>query len=148
MDIITLFIYDTNGFKLDMPLQYLSGFELSSANMSFGGYLVAVFAAKLVYALFTASIVMFLSMLCRKTILAGAVCLVPIFVPLYLKTTSLSNPAVDILTGNYTNMLNDTGYMNFWGIPAREYVVYSAIIFIMTAFFVAGTYLLAERQVG
>ena len=90
MDIITLFIYDTNGFKLDMPLQYLSGFELSSANMSFGGYLVAVFAAKLVYALFTASIVMFLSMLCRKTILAGAVCLVPIFVPLYLKTTSLS----------------------------------------------------------
>ena len=38
--------------------------------------------------------------------------------------------------------------MNFWGIPAREYVVYSAIIFIMTAFFVAGTYLLAERQVG
>ncbi len=116
--------------------------------MSFGGYLVAVFAAKLVYALFTASIVMFLSMLCRKTILAGAVCLVPIFVPLYLKTTSLSNPAVDILTGNYTNMLNDTGYMNFWGIPAREYVVYFAILFIMTAFFVAGTYLLAERQVG
>ena len=148
VDIITLFIYDTNGFKLDMPLQYLSGFELSSANMSFGGYLVAVFAAKLVYALFTASIVMFLSMLCRKTIFAGAVCLVPIFVPLYLKTTSLSNPAVDILTGNYTNMLNDTGYMNFWGIPAREYVVYFAIIFIMTAFFVAGTYLLAERQVG
>ena len=90
VDIITLFIYDTNGFKLDMPLQYLSGFELSSANMSFGGYLVAVFAAKLVYALFTASIVMFLSMLCRKTILAGAVCLVPIFVPLYLKTTSRS----------------------------------------------------------
>ena len=34
VDIITLFIYDTNGFKLDMPLQYLSGFELSSANMS------------------------------------------------------------------------------------------------------------------
>ena len=133
VDIITLFIYDTNGFKLDMPLQYLSGFELSSANMSFGGYLVAVFAAKL---------------LCRKTILAGAVCLVPIFVPLYLKTTSFSNPAVDILTGNYTNMLNETGYMNFWGIPAREYVVYFAIIFIMTAFFVAGTYLLAERQVG
>lgn len=148
VDIITLFIYDTNGFKLDMPLQYLSGFELSSANMSFGGYLVAVFAAKLVYALFAASIVMFLSMLSRKTILAGAVCLVPIFVPLYLKTTSFSNPAVDILTGNYTNMLNDTGYMNFWGIPAREYVVYFAIIFIMTAFFVAGTYLLAERQVG
>lgn len=147
-DIITLLIYDTNGFKLDMPLQYLSGFELSSANMSFGGYLVAVFAAKLVYAIFTASIVMFLSMLSRKTILAGAVCLVPIFVPLYLKTTSLSNPAVDILTGNYTNMLNDTGYMNFWGIPAREYVVYFAIMFIMTAVFAAGTYLLAERQVG
>ena len=47
VDIITLLIYDTNGFKLSMPLQYLSGFELSSANMSFGGYIAAVFAAKL-----------------------------------------------------------------------------------------------------
>uniref|UniRef100_UPI003FD7A3E7 hypothetical protein n=1 Tax=Ruminococcus bicirculans (ex Wegman et al. 2014) TaxID=1160721 RepID=UPI003FD7A3E7 len=74
--------------------------------------------------------------------------LVPIFVPLYLKTTSFSNPAVDILTGNYTNMLNETGYMIFWGIPAREYDVYFAIMFIMTAVFAAGTYLLAERQVG
>ena len=45
-------------------------------------------------------------------------------------------------------MLNYTGYMNLWVIPAREYVVYFAIMFIITAVLAAGTYLLAERQVG
>ncbi len=121
-----------------MPLQYLSGFELSSANMSFGGYLVAVFAAKLVYALFHQVLLCFFQCFAERPYLQELSVLCQYLYHYIRKTTSLSNPAVDILTGNYTNMLNDTGYMNFWGIPAREYVVYFAIIFIMTAFLSQG----------
>ena len=69
-------MYSTGGAAcLDMPVQYLKGYALSSYPFSFGGFCVCALMLKLLCVLMLCPAVMLLSFLCRRNIIAGLVCL-------------------------------------------------------------------------
>ena len=133
---------------LSAPIQYLSGFELSSETLTVGGYIFMMFIFKLIYALFLSSLIMLMSMISRKTIIAGVLSLVPIvlFRGSDTGTTSAESHIGMVFHCNFINMTKDINYVNILNAPVKIYFLYVLIILLSTAVLTAIIYAISGKR--
>lgn len=148
ISVIVMLILNKDGSLLSAPLQYLSGFELSSETVTVGGYIFILYIFKLVYALFISSIIMLISMISRKTIIAGVLSLVPI---IFFGTVGTSAEISEsrfgmIFSCNFTGMTKDINYVSFLNSPVKIYCLYVPIILLSTAALTAIVYAISGKR--
>ena len=128
-----MLIINTDGSLLSAPIQYLSGFELSSETMTVGEYILMVFVLKLLYALFISSVIMLVSMLSRKTIVAGTLSL-GLIILLKVAAPNLSQSLAGmIFSCSFINMTGDINYIDLLTVPVKIYYLYGAVTILCTA---------------
>lgn len=148
ISVIVMLILNKDGSLLSAPLQYLSGFELSSETVTVGGYIFILFIFKLVYALFISSVIMLISMISRKTIIAGILSLAPIiFFGTVGTSAELSESRLGmIFSCNFTGMTKDINYVSFLNSPVKIYCLYVPIILLSTAALTAIIYAISGKR--
>ena len=105
-----------------MPLQYLKGYELSSFDMSFGGFCLSVFLLRALSVLLVSAIIMLLSFLCRRNIISGLVCLLP--TGLIIGLQAYDSELAKTICCKPSYLLGSEGYLNILGVPFPVTLLY------------------------
>ena len=119
------------GDCIDMPLQYLEGYELSSFDMSFGGFCALMLILRLLSAALLCQTVLLLSFLSRKTIIAGIVCLAP--PALFMGLITSESEKAHFISCNMNYFFGGEGYMKIFGTPFPAVWLYVFAVVFLTA---------------
>lgn len=146
--IIVMLILNKDSSLFSAPLQYLNGYEMSSETITVGGYIFLLFIFKLIYALFISSLILFMSIISRKTIIAGLLSLAPIMLFRSIGTdTKLSQSRLGmIFSCDFTGMTKDINYVSFLNAPVKIYYLYILIILFSTAAFTGLIYAVSGKR--
>lgn len=146
--VIVMLILNKDSALLSAPIQYLNGFELSSENLTVGGYIFLLFIFKMLYALFISSIIMLISMIGRKTIIAGLFSLLPIILFRIIgSNVKLSESRFGmIFTCNFISMTNDINYVSVFSVPVKIYYLYIPIILFSAAALTGIVYAISGKR--
>ena len=131
---------------LSMPVQYLSGFELSRLPMSFGRFLVYIYLMKLTFVLMLSMAVMLLSLVSGRVIVSAPICLLPLALPFAARYLRLRETAKQILSCDIISMNNDTNLVDIGGTPVGIGGVFFVIVFFAALCLAAATLFISGRR--
>ena len=100
---------------LDMPLQYLKGYALSSYAISFGGLCIAAVVLRVLLAEVLCVAMLLLSFLSKRNITAGLICLAPTAVMIGLSKSD--NSTAQFVTCKFSFLFGGEGYVRVFSTP-------------------------------
>ncbi len=139
----------SSGTKISsMPMQYLSGFELSHLPINFGGFVLRIYFMKLSFTLMLSAAVMLLSMVSRRIIPSAIVCLIPLAAPAALSRIdiSLNENLRQMMTCDIIGMNNDIGAINIGGSPIDVAAVFFIAVIMIAVCSAAAALILSGRR--
>lgn len=129
---------------LDMPLQYLSGHELSSFDLSFGEFCAVMLLLRVITAALLCSAVLLLSFISRKNIIAGIVCLAP--PALFAGFSTSENDKARFVSCDMSYFFGGEGYMKVFGTPFPAVWLYVLAVVFLTILIGISVYAQALRR--
>ena len=118
------------GSCLDMPMQYIKGYELSSFDLSFGGFCGVWLILRILTAALLCSAVLLLSFISRKNIIAGIVCLAP--PALFAGLSTSESEKARFVSCDMSYFFGGEGYMTVFGTPFPAVWLYVLAVVFLT----------------
>ncbi|MBQ7069723.1 MAG: hypothetical protein IJM87_00380 [Ruminococcus sp.] len=129
---------------LSMPVQYLKGFELSHLSLSFGGFILYVYAIKLIHLLALAAASMLISLISGKVIVSAFGS--GMIFALCIAAGRLEGAAGQILSCDIIGMSNDINVIDLGGSPIRVIYIFTAAMIAFTLISFLMIILLSKRR--
>lgn len=150
---VMFLVFDKNSGALFAPVQICATYELSTEALSLFQYMLVIMATRFVYCIALGSIVMLVSFVCKRTIIAGVAGLVAIALPLILKETYIVNSAIVakqyvkiILSCDVFNMYHGLNYVDVLGTPVKVYVLFFVFMAFISVIFSAITLAVSTKR--
>ncbi len=137
-------VISSGGGILSMPVQYLKGYELSHLPLSFGGFIMYMYALKLIHLLALCAASMLLSLLSAKVILSALAS--GLTAVLFRAAGRIGGAAGQILSCDISKMSRDINFIDLSSTPMQIPVVFCAVMILFALACLLLTVLLSERR--